>query len=55
MPGDIDASLHAWRDKTPALAAIKGAAAGDKAGAAAAGGKKKGGKEDAKATKGKKK
>jgi hypothetical protein len=58
---DVDAALHAWRDKTPALAAIKGAAAaaaaggGDKAAAAAGGSKKKGGKEDAKASKGKKK
>jgi hypothetical protein len=52
---DVDAALHAWRDKTPALAAIKGAAAGAADKGAAAAGKKKGGKDDPKAAKGKKK
>ncbi len=42
---DVDAQLHAWRDKTPALAAIKGAAAAAAGDKAAAGGKKKGAKE----------
>lgn len=61
VSSDVDALLHAWRDKTPALAAIKGSAAagaagGDKGSAEADNGKKKkGGKEDATSSKGKKK
>jgi hypothetical protein len=53
---DVDAALHAWRDKTPALAAIKGAAAaGSGTKGTAAGAKKGGAKDDPKAAKGKKK
>jgi ribosomal protein L12E/L44/L45/RPP1/RPP2 len=46
VPQEVDEALHKWADRTPALAAIKGAAA-DKATAAASGsGGKKGAKEE---------
>jgi ribosomal protein L12E/L44/L45/RPP1/RPP2 len=45
VPQEVDEALHRWADRTPALAAIKGAAA-DKAAAAAGGGSKKGAKDE---------
>lgn len=51
---DVDAALHAWRDKTPALAAIKGTATGS-GGDKGATSKKKSGKDDPKGSKSKKK
>lgn len=56
VPADADAGLHAWRDKTPALAAIKGTGDKGAGGASAAKGKEKGGKAaDGKGSKSKKK
>lgn len=43
---ETDEALHKWADRTPALAAIKGAAADKAAAATAAGGGKKGPKAD---------
>lgn len=53
VPADVDDSLHKWTDRTPAMAAIKGATV-DKA-AAAADKDKKGSKDGKKAAAGKKK
>lgn len=55
VPADVDAALHAWRDKTPAMAAINGAVAGGADQAAGSGDKKKGAKGDGKGSTGKKK
>lgn len=51
VPQEVDEALHKWADRTPALAAIKGAAADKAAAAAGGGGSKKGAKDE----KGKKK
>lgn len=53
VPQEVDEALHKWADRTPALAAIKGAAA-DKAAAAAGGGSSKKGAKDEKGKKKKK-
>jgi hypothetical protein len=45
VPQEVDEALHRWADRTPALAAIKSAAA-DKAAAAAGGASKKGAKDE---------
>jgi hypothetical protein len=46
VPQEVDEALHKWADRTPALAAIKGAAADKAAAAAAGGGSNKGAKDE---------
>jgi hypothetical protein len=48
---EVDEALRRWSDRTPALAAIKGASDAAAAGTASAGGGKKGAKGDGKGKK----